>query len=205
MQGVEAPTGTFHCQVSAPAKNCSDSELLGRIADSGDVLAIRVLFKRYNLRVSNFVRRFVNDDNVAEDIASEVFVDLWRKAGQFRGESQVSTWIMGIARYKALSSLRRRRDDALDDATAEAIPDSADNPEVAFQKADQMEIMRECMSHLSQAHRQIIDLFYYNDKSVDEAAEIIGVPANTAKTRMFHARKRMSELLRQAGIDRTYQ
>jgi RNA polymerase sigma-70 factor, ECF subfamily len=205
MQSVEALKDTFCCQLSAWPKNCGDSELLERIADRGDVSAMRLLFKRYNLRVSNFVRRFVNDANVAEDITSEVFIDLWRKADQFRGESQVSTWIMGIARFKALSSLRQRRDDALDDATAEAIPDSADNPEVAFQKADQMEIMRECMSHLSRVHREIIDLFYYNDKSVDEAAEIIGIPANTVKTRMFNARKRMSELLRQAGIDRTYQ
>ena len=100
-----------------------------------------------------------------------------------RGNSQVSTWILGIARFKALSALRRRKDDALDDAAAEAIPDTADDPEVAVQKTDRVAILRECMSHLSRAHREIIDLVYYHEKSIDEAAEIVGIPSNTVKTR----------------------
>jgi RNA polymerase sigma-70 factor (ECF subfamily) len=151
------------------------------------------------------VCRIVGDGALADDIVNDVFVNVWRSAGRFDGNSKVSTWILGIARFKALSALRRRKDDALDDITAEAIADTADDPEVTAQKTDRVAILRECMSNLSRAHREIIDLVYYHEKSVEEAAEIVGIPTNTVKTRMFHARKRMSELLRQAGVDRTYQ
>src|SRR5258708_5068255 len=88
---------------------------------------------------------------------------------------------------------------------AHALPDLADDPEMAVQKKDRVAIMRQCLSHLSLVHREIIDLAYYQDKPINEVAEILGVPENTVKTRMFHARRRLSELLAQAGIDRTYQ
>jgi RNA polymerase sigma-70 factor, ECF subfamily len=204
MQSVKALSGTFAHRPLLAAKYSDDCELLDRIA-ADDKLAMRVLFARHNVGVHRFVWRIVGDGALAEDIVSEVFVDVWRSAGRFDGNSKVSTWILGIARFKALSALRRRKDDALDDAAAEAIPDIADDPEVAVQKIDRGAILRECMSHLSRAHREIIDLVYYHDRSIDEAAEIVGVPSNTVKTRMFHARKRMSDLLRKAGVDRTYQ
>ena len=164
-----------------------------------------VLFVRRNTRVYRFVLRLVGNEALAEDLVNEVFVDVWRDASRFQGKSQVSTWILAIARFKALSSLRRRKDDVLDEAAAEVIPDTADDPEIALQKLDRVTILRECMSHLSRDHREIIDLVYYHDKSVTEVAEIVGVPCNTVRTRAFHARNRMSKLLQQAGIDRTYQ
>jgi RNA polymerase sigma-70 factor (ECF subfamily) len=166
---------------------------------------MQALFARHNVRVYRFVLRLVNDEALAEDLVNEVFVDVWKNAGKFEGNSQVSTWILAIARFKALSALRRRKDASLDEAEAAAIPDTADNPEICLQKKDRVAILRECMSHLSRDHREIIDLVYYHEKSVDEVAEIVGVPKNTVKTRMFYARKRMSELLAQAGIDQTYQ
>jgi len=182
----------------------SDPEILGRIA-RGDKLAMRVLFARHNTRVYRFVQRLVSNEALAEDLVNEVFVDVWRDASRFQGKSQVATWILAIARFKALSALRRRKDDALDEAAAAVIPDTADDPEITLQKLDRVAILRECMSHLSRDHREIIDLVYYHDMSVTEVAEIVGVPCNTVKTRVFNARKRMSKLLQQSGIDRTYQ
>jgi RNA polymerase sigma-70 factor, ECF subfamily len=188
----------------AAARQSGDVDLINRIA-KGDRLAMRALFARHNVYVYRFVLRLVGDEALADDLVSEVFIDVWRNAGRFEGRSQVSTWIMAIARFKALSALRRRKDDELDDAEAATIPDTADDPEIAIQKKDTLAILRACMSHLSRDHREIIDLVYFHEKTVEEAAEIVGVPENTAKTRMFHARKRMSQLLQQAGIDRTYQ
>lgn len=204
MQSAQALPGTFARRPPLAAKQTCDPELLSRIADN-DKAAMRALFARHNVRAHRFVCRIVGDDALAEGIVNDVFVNVWRSAGRFDGNSKVSTWILGIARFKALSALRRRKDDALDDATAEAIADTADDPEVTAQKTDRVAILRECMSHLSRPHREIIDLVYYHEKTVDEAARIVGIPTNTVKTRMFHARKRMSELLRQAGVDRTYQ
>jgi|SRR5215204_2343897 len=179
----------------------SDEVLIGRIA-SGDRLAMQVLFARHHVRVYRFVLRLVGDPTRAEDLISDVFLDVWRQAGRFEARSAVSTWLLAIARFKALSALRKRPDEALDDEMAGAIQDTADNPEVAVQKKDKSEILRECLKSLSPEHREIIDLVYYHEKSVEEVAEIVGIPEATVKTRMFYARKRLSELLKAAGVDR---
>jgi RNA polymerase sigma-70 factor, ECF subfamily len=179
----------------------SDEVLIGRIA-SGDRLAMQVLFARHHVRVYRFVLRLVRDESVAEDLISEVFLDVWRQAGRFEGRSAVSTWLLAIGRFKALSALRRRPDEELDEETAEAIEDPTDDPEVAIAKKDKSAVIRKCMSGLSAEHREIIDLVYYHDKSVEEVAEIVGIPENTVKTRMFYARKKLAELLKAAGIER---
>jgi RNA polymerase sigma-70 factor, ECF subfamily len=179
----------------------SDEVLIGRIA-GGDRLAMQVLFARHHVRVYRFVLRLVSDPTIAEDMISEVFLEVWRQAGRFEARSAVSTWLLAIARFKALSVLRKRTDETLDEEMAEAIPDTADTPEEAVQKKDKSEILRECLKSLSPEHREIVDLVYYHEKSVEEVAEIVGIPENTVKTRMFYARKRLSELLKAAGIDR---
>jgi RNA polymerase sigma-70 factor (ECF subfamily) len=191
-------------QLRIATPQSADPELIDRIAD-GDKLAMQVLFTRHSARVYRSLLNLVSDEALAEDLVNDVFVGVWRNASQFDGNSQVLTWILAIARYKALSSLRRRKDDALDEARAAAIPDTADNPEITMQKKDRAAILRECMSHLSRNHSEIIDLIYYHEKSVKEVAEIVGAPKNTVRTRMFYARKRMSALLQQAGIEQTYQ
>jgi RNA polymerase sigma-70 factor (ECF subfamily) len=154
------------------------------------------------VRVYRFVLRLVRDQTQAEDLISEVFLDVWRQAGRFEARSAVSTWLLAIARYKALSALRRRPDEELDEETAAAIEDPGDDPETALEKKDKGEILRKCLTALSPEHREIIDLVYYHEKSVEEVAEIVGIPENTVKTRMFYARKRLAELLKAAGVDR---
>jgi RNA polymerase sigma-70 factor (ECF subfamily) len=179
----------------------SDEALIGRIA-TGDKVAMQVLFARHHVRVYRFVLRLVRDQTQAEDLISEVFLDVWRQAGKFEARSAVSTWLLAIARYKALSALRRRPDEELDEETAAAIEDPGDDPETALEKKDKGEILRKCLTALSPEHREIIDLVYYHEKSVEEVAEIVKIPENTVKTRMFYARKRLAELLKAAGVDR---
>ena len=86
--------------------------------------------------------------------------------------------------------------------TPERIEDDADTPEVTIQKKDKAGAIRDCLKALSTEHREIVDLVYYHERSVEEASEILGIPENTVKTRLFYARKRLSELLKTAGIDR---
>src|SRR5881398_4035932 len=98
----------------------SDEELIGRIA-GGDRLAMQVLFARHHVRVYRFVLRLVRNEATAEDLISEVFLDVWRQAGRFEGRSTVSTWMLAIARFKAISALRRRLNEELDEETIGAI------------------------------------------------------------------------------------
>jgi RNA polymerase sigma-70 factor (ECF subfamily) len=181
----------------------SDEALIGRIA-SGDRLAMQVLFARHHVRVYRFVLRLVRDEWKAEDLISEVFLDVWRQADRFEGRSTVSTWLLAIARFKALSALRRKPDEELDDESAAAIEDDADDPEVALAKKDRSAVIRKCLTGLSAEHREIIDLVYYHEKSVEEVAEIVGIPQNTVKTRMFYARKKLGEMLQAAGMEKDW-
>ena len=183
------------------ALEASDEILIGRIA-GGDRLAMQALYARHHVKVFRFVLRLVRNEASAQDLISEVFLDVWRQAARFEGRSAVSTWILAIARFKALSSVRRRKEAELDEEEAEAIEDEADTPEVALQKKDTGEVLRQCLAKLSPDHREIIDLVYYHEKSVEEVAEIVDIPENTVKTRMFYARKKLAELLKQAGVER---
>jgi RNA polymerase sigma-70 factor, ECF subfamily len=187
----------------APAVQTSDEALVQSIA-GGDKKALQLLFARHNVRVFRFIVRFLGDESTAEDLVSEVFFDVWRQADRFESRSQVSTWLMAIARNKALSVLRRRTTEELDEEVAEFIEDPADNPEVTMHKTQRNAILQDCLAQLSPAHREIVDLVYYHEKSIDEVAEIIGVPQNTVKTRMFYARKRIAELMTAKGIDRAW-
>ena len=179
----------------------SDEVLIGRVA-GGDRLAMQVLFARHHVRMYRFVLRLVRNEAAAEDLISEVFLDVWRQAGKFEGRAAVSTWMLSIARFKALSALRRRTEDQLDEETAGAIEDEADDPEAALAKKDKGAALRQCLSKLSAEHREIVDLVYYHEKSVAEVASIVGIPEATVKTRMFYARKKLSEFLKEQGIDR---
>ena len=179
----------------------SDEVLIGRIA-KGDRLAMQVLFARHHVRVYRFVLRLVGNQSVAEDMIGEVFLDVWRQADRFEGRSAVGTWMLAIARFKALSTLRKRPEQELDEETAAAIEDQSDDPEVTMQKKDKSEILRKCLGALSPEHREIIDLVYYHEKSIEEVAEVVGIPENTVKTRMFYARKKLAELLKTAGVER---
>src|SRR5437660_4174099 len=184
----------------APAQDTSDEALIDLIAD-GDKRAMQVLYARHNVRVYRFILRLTGNQSLAEDLVSEVFLDVWRQAEGFEAKSQVSTWLLAIARYKALSALRRRTDEHLDDQMAAAIEDTADNPATLAGTEERNTIMQKCLRQLSPAHREVIDLVYYHEKSVDEVAQIVGVPAATVKTRMFYARSKMADLLKQSGVN----
>ena len=181
------------------AQTTSDTTLLENIA-KGNRTAMHTLYCRHNVRVYRFILRIVRNATAAEDLVSQVFLDVWRTAKQFQGRSQVSTWLLSIARFKALTTLRQRRLEDLDQEEVRRIPDEAETPEASLNRADTSAILRACVEKLSPAHREIIDLVYYHEKSVEEVARIIGIPQNTVKTRLFYARKQLAELLKSAGV-----
>src|ERR1700710_2870670 len=141
----------------------ADEVLMARIAN-GDRLAMQVLFARHHVRVFRFVRRRVRNEATAEDLISEVFLDVWRQAGKFEGRSAVSTWLLAIARFKALSVLRRRPEQELDEEAAEAIEDTADTADVTLEKKEKADVIHKCLGGLSAEHREVVDLVYYHEK-----------------------------------------
>lgn len=185
---------------AAPGEQ-TDRALVGRVA-AGDRAAIRLLFMRHHARIYRFVVRQTGSETMADDIANEVFLELWRQARTFEGRSEVSTWLLGIARYKALSMLRKRKETPVDDDYAASIPDIADTPEITAMKDDKAAALRRMVNALPEEHRTVIDLAYYHARSVTEIGEILSIPVATVKTRMFYARRKLGEALQAAGFER---
>jgi RNA polymerase sigma-70 factor (ECF subfamily) len=181
-------------------QNASDATLIGAIAE-GDRRSMALLYRRHSVRVYRFILRMTGDATLTEDLVSEVFLEAWRHADGFKARSQVSTWLLAIARNKMLSARRRRWDQQLDDHEAAAIQDTADDPESSIEKKDRGAVIQSCLAQLSPARREVVDLIYYHEKSIEEVSRIVGVPANTVKTRMFYARQRMGRLLEAAGFE----
>jgi RNA polymerase sigma-70 factor (ECF subfamily) len=178
----------------------TDEALIDRIG-TGDRFAMRALFLRHHVRVNRFVLGLVRNHALAEDLVNGTFLDVWLRANTFKAQSAVSTWLLAIARFKAFSELRRHSDEEWDEGTVGAVEDAADDPEAAIKKKDRIEILCDCMTMLSPAHRKIIDLAYYEEKSMGEIAEIVGIPKSTVKTHAHYARQRLSHLLEMRGVD----
>ena len=175
----------------------ADRELLMAIAE-GQPSAFETLYRKYETRLFHYVLHLVRDASAAEDILAEAMLAIWHGAKAFRGEAHVSTWMFGIARHKALDATRQRqRDDRrttpLDDALH--VEDPQDGPmELALQHATTASILN-AMSQLSPDHREVLHLAFYQDLSYQEIAELVGIPVNTVKTRVFYAKKELKTLL----------
>jgi RNA polymerase sigma-70 factor (ECF subfamily) len=179
----------------------TDETLIRQIA-GGHKLAMRALFARHQVKVYRFALRIVRDAALADDVVSEPFIDAWQHAERFEGRSSVSTWLLGIARHKALTAANRRPTESLDCEQAQSVVDTANDPEAELGDKDRGAVIRRCLQSLSPEHAEIIDLVYYQEKSIKEIVEILGIPENTVKTRMFYARKRLAALVAAEGIDR---
>lgn len=173
----------------------TDYALLERIA-AGEHLAMQALFARHRERVFRFILRLTSDPAAAEDALSETFLDVWRFADRFEARSTVATWLLAIARNKALSARCARTAVALSEEMALGLPDPGPDPETALESKDAGCHLRRCLMHLSPKHTEVIDLVYYHGKTVAEVAEVLGISEATVKTRMFYARRKLAQLLR---------
>lgn len=182
-----------------PAEAIPDEVLIASIA-AHDRNAMHALFVRYHVRVFRFLTRLIGDAAAAEDLVSETFIEIWRHAAHFESRAKASTWILSIARHKAASARRKRSFAHLEDGAIESIMDPDDDPEMAAQRSKRNALLRDCLQRLSPAHREVLDLIYYHEQSIVAAARIVGVPANTVKTRAHYARKRVAQLMAARGI-----
>jgi RNA polymerase sigma-70 factor (ECF subfamily) len=136
------------------AQATSDEMLLESIA-AGGRSAMHILYSRHNVRVYRFIFRIVRDASMAEDLASQVFLDVWRTASQFQGRSQVSTWLLSIARFKSLTALRQRRHEDIEQEDVLEIADQADTPEASLDRSNTSAILRSSVAKLSPLERRM--------------------------------------------------
>lgn len=174
---------------SCASSNQHECALLARIAGR-DASAMKELYLLYHRRLARFLMRLTARYDLAEEIINDTFWVVWQHAGDFRGASRVSTWILGIAYRRGLKTLRYA---AAPPADAEAAMEAAtDEP---GSQAELNEWLDVALARLPAEQRMVIELAYHLGHSCEEIAAIMECPVNTVKTRMFHARKKLKTLL----------
>ncbi len=174
----------------------SDEALVSRIAN-GDQVALRILFQRHFARIHRFALRFVNDSEAAHEIVNDTFLIAWRQAARFEGRSLVATWLLGIARYRALGVVKARRlaPESLDDQHEATLVDPAERVDARMQRDEQDGRLKACIAALPPEQGLLVEMHYFRDVSLKDASAITGLPLNTVKTRLFLARKKLARML----------
>jgi RNA polymerase sigma-70 factor (ECF subfamily) len=170
-----------------------DRALLRRVS-GGDRDAFRDLYHRYHRRLASFLLRMTRGREDAEEIINDTLWIVWQRAGEFRGESRVSTWIIGIAYRRALKLIRRAA--THERAMVLEVQDDAPAADAELEALHDRQALERCLAMLPLEQRLTIELTYYLDHSCEEVAEIMECPVNTVKTRMFHARRKLRVLWR---------
>ncbi|MDR1463208.1 MAG: sigma-70 family RNA polymerase sigma factor, partial [Azoarcus sp.] len=217
----------FHCDADGPPTGAVESEplafdkqptgmrstadddvemrsLLSQVAE-GNQAAFETLYRSLSQRIFAFVRRGVDNRALAEEIMMDTLFDVWKSAGQFCGIARVSSWVLGIARNKMLMTLRRNKQwepesediedfaDVLDSGSLDGVVDS-------LEAKQRQLLLNECMRRLPWTYRECLHLLYFEEYSVAEIAELLGIPSGTVKSRLFHARRRLRVCCDELGL-----
>lgn len=195
MAGISNPHSMATGSRTMNPTAAQERELLAKVA-SGDTAAFRTLYLHYHKRMSRFLMRFVHRHELIEEIINDTMYTVWCKAGDYRGDSLVSTWILGIGYRKALKVLRRIGSETMLDTSVdlESIPMAAD---VSVDQGEVRRAIDRALAMLPPVQRLAVELAYFSGQSCEEIAAIAACPVNTVKTRLFHARERLRELLPQ--------
>ena len=183
--------------------------LIDRVA-GGDRTAFEQLYTVYYPRLFRFLLRYTASLGHVEELVNDVMLVVWNRASDFRGGSKVSTWILGIAYRKGLKSLERDRRRPHHEDIDEVSLISTEGPEQDLSRRQLRDQVIAALSRLPPEQRAVLELTYYHGCSYPEIAEILGCPHNTVKTRMFHARRKLRDILpelersaeRRGGLDR---
>jgi RNA polymerase sigma-70 factor (ECF subfamily) len=167
--------------------------LVGRIA-AGDRRAFEALYRAYFPRLVRFLGRMTRNVTLIEEVVNETLLAVWQKAATFDGSSKVSTWVFAIAYRRACKALSAL-DQPVEAAGDEQECADADRPDWQFEQARLAEAVDAALAALPLAQRTAFQLTFYHDMAYTDIAEIMECPVNTIKTRLFHARKRLSVLL----------
>ena len=178
-------------------RHAADLSLVEKIA-AGDQAAMKQVYERHSGPLFHFVKSWLANPHEASDIVHETMLEVWRRADRFQGRSSLKSWIFSIARNKSIDKNRKLSRLSYTDDIPET-PDEDANPMEALAVSQDAEILKSCIANLSETHRRMIHLAFYEDLSYREISEIEDCPIGTVKTRILHAKK----LLMRDLADRT--
>ncbi len=172
------------------------ADLLNAVIN-GDESAMNTLYQQLSRRIYAFALRRLSTPDAAEEVVVETMYEVWRSAKNFAGQSKVNTWVLGIARYKVLDKMRKRgiqQTREIDDEELE-IQDESPGAFEKIAQAQQAQHVKDCLETLPDDQRECMHLVFFEEMSLVDIAEVQACPANTIKTRMFHARKKMKDCI----------
>ena len=180
----------------------SDEEALMLIKKTSmkDEEAFHRLYEKMGKIVYFYLQRLMKNENMAEEIMVQTFTEVWRSSDKFRGQSKVTTWVIGIARNLALKEFR--------DIKKHGSHDDIKDHKHLFQNgnpsdfSDKKEILKNSMKLLSDKHREVLDMFFFLEMSYSEISKTMGISINTVKSRIFYAKRKLKGILKKAGIGR---
>lgn len=171
--------------------NLEDQDLIHLIGKNQDRAALAEIYERYKLPVGSFLKRKACESRTIDEVYNDVMMVVWEKASRFRGESKVSTWLFGIA-YRVRLSHGRKEKKHSTTSSDEVIDDNALAEHCKSERETSLrESIQAALEELSEPHRVVIELAYFHGYSTAEISKIVSCPANTVKTRLFHARKKL--------------
>jgi len=186
-------------QVAISPAQQQDGELCQLVQQvaARDEAALATLYKRMSRMIYAFALRRLNAPDAAEEVVVETMYEVWKGAERFGGRSMASTWILGIARHKAIDKLRSRGMEHCEELgdEADAVPDISPSTFERIATRQQAEQVARCMEALPDEQRECLHLAFYEDARLADIAEMQDCPENTVKTRLFHARRKMKDCL----------
>ncbi|BAT71551.1 RNA polymerase sigma-70 factor, ECF subfamily [Thermosulfidibacter takaii ABI70S6] len=171
--------------------------LIKAVAEGSEVAFI-CLYDEVWQKVYSFVFSILQNESISEDIVAETFLEIWKNASNFKGKADPLTWILGIARNKCLKELRRTSKRGME--PLENLPEPSMDISPQQNNLFAKDFIQNVLAKLSPIHREVLNLVFYQGLSYSEIAELLDVPVNTVKTRVFYAKQRLKEILQQMGV-----
>lgn len=169
-----------------------DRQLMARVTNDRDAAAMEAIYVRFKPRLTSFLRRLTNDEQILEEAYNDVMLTVWNKSHQYEARSKVSSWIFSIAYRACLRMVKKQsRRDATFELVGDELPDLA-TPEPDTESAAELV---SAVRSLSPKHRLVVELCYFEGYSLQEIGNIVNCPANTVKTRLHHARKKLRTII----------
>lgn len=177
--------GAFHTE--------REAYLVSRVLHR-DSRAFHELYRSYRPRLTRFLTNLVSRPPLVEEVLNDTMMVVWNRLEAFKGNSKLSTWVFAIAYRKGMKALQRS-DDPVEDNLLTASASHEPGPEERANHQWTHQALKRALAQLSPNHRIVVDLTYFHEMGYREIAEIMECPVDTVKTRMFHAKKQLKQIL----------
>lgn len=177
----------------------NDDQILINQIIEGDTHAFSVLVDRYKGLVYTVALRMLKHKEEAEEVAQDTFVKMYKSLNRFKGDSKFSTWLYRIAYNSCLDRIKKNKkhfnEVEINEFTAHQVK-TLDNALDLMQDKEQAETIQRCIAKLPSEDSFLLTLYYFEDLSLGDISEIMGITANSIKVKLFRCRKKLASILK---------